>query len=749
MLQYERKVETILLAMLIRVLQSGASRVAATAYAEILRRGKTKMPETTEHAVGKTIAALRKSKGWTQIELAEKLNISDKAVSKWEKDIGSPSVEFFPALAALFGVSIDYLMTGARDDTVVCSVCGEKNDSTSSFCAQCGSPLVNVCRGCGSPLKPRTKFCIKCGLRVGDEPAQSERNDSVGKNICSGCGATIDTNAAFCMVCGQRNIRASSRGNLAGDSGEYAPQNDVPPKSPAQSCSRHSFEDPQRAGGGAAGVAVGANNFDGNAAYREQTAYGSPQRRAVRGAGSYRAQIGAYEKRTGIVSNAIVAVMSAVFLLVSLLCPLKIYFGLSMDGSPNVAINQSVYQVLDSVGYIGLDYQDSDDRDKVRDIFKDFESAYTKAESEYSVWKKANPKATLTELEEQNKKILAKHLSDVNVLGFKLALSTVGALNDIYEQEYGDKVDVEKLLGDMLDVMYNVATFSAVTAAVVAILQLIIAAISLAFLIASVVNIVAKKRGRVFGYLATVAALSVVGLLALAIVPQSAPSGSMFVMAILALSTLAVLAVAKHITMRNVAAVSLTAGVAVLVSIAFFMLCTEWLELSLVTKYRSTSTTTAVFATVPIGDAITELYTVYMMFNIPDLSASTPTIITVAYSNLSAATFIVTFILGVVAFIVMATAVFFAVRSLVKQSDEAQLRSGITAAIGSIILIAMAIASSVMASAGTLPDGAVTLTCKVELGAYAYVSLAFGVLALCAAIPNFVVRKKRIIAAVA
>ena len=68
------------------------------------------------HSIGKTIAELRKAKGWTQIELAEKLNVSDKAVSKWEKDNGLPSIEFFPALADLFGVSIDYLMTGKKTD---------------------------------------------------------------------------------------------------------------------------------------------------------------------------------------------------------------------------------------------------------------------------------------------------------------------------------------------------------------------------------------------------------------------------------------------------------------------------------------------------------------------------------------------------------------------------------------------------------------------------------------------------------
>ena len=67
------------------------------------------------HNIGNTIAELRKKKKWTQTELAQKLNISDKAVSKWENDGGLPSVEFFPRLADLFGVSIDYLMTGKED----------------------------------------------------------------------------------------------------------------------------------------------------------------------------------------------------------------------------------------------------------------------------------------------------------------------------------------------------------------------------------------------------------------------------------------------------------------------------------------------------------------------------------------------------------------------------------------------------------------------------------------------------------
>lgn len=66
----------------------------------------------SEHSIGKTIASLRKSKGWTQVELSEKLNVSDKAVSKWESEAGFPEISQLPALANLFGVTIDYIMTG-------------------------------------------------------------------------------------------------------------------------------------------------------------------------------------------------------------------------------------------------------------------------------------------------------------------------------------------------------------------------------------------------------------------------------------------------------------------------------------------------------------------------------------------------------------------------------------------------------------------------------------------------------------
>ncbi len=69
--------------------------------------------------VGKTISALRRRAGITQSALAAALNISDKAVSRWESGLGFPEITQFPALADFFGVSVDYLMTGERKGIVI------------------------------------------------------------------------------------------------------------------------------------------------------------------------------------------------------------------------------------------------------------------------------------------------------------------------------------------------------------------------------------------------------------------------------------------------------------------------------------------------------------------------------------------------------------------------------------------------------------------------------------------------------
>ena len=65
-------------------------------------------------SIGQFIAALRKVNGLTQKQLAEKLNVSDKAISRWERDECLPDLSLIPVLAEIFGVTSDELLRGER-----------------------------------------------------------------------------------------------------------------------------------------------------------------------------------------------------------------------------------------------------------------------------------------------------------------------------------------------------------------------------------------------------------------------------------------------------------------------------------------------------------------------------------------------------------------------------------------------------------------------------------------------------------
>ena len=60
--------------------------------------------------LGTMIAELRKQRGMTQLELAEKMGVTDKAVSKWERDLSCPNINSIPNLAEILGVSVEELM---------------------------------------------------------------------------------------------------------------------------------------------------------------------------------------------------------------------------------------------------------------------------------------------------------------------------------------------------------------------------------------------------------------------------------------------------------------------------------------------------------------------------------------------------------------------------------------------------------------------------------------------------------------
>ena len=64
----------------------------------------------TEH-IGALIARLRKEKGMTQQELAAQLDITDKAVSKWERSPSCPDISILPQVAEILGVTVDDLLS--------------------------------------------------------------------------------------------------------------------------------------------------------------------------------------------------------------------------------------------------------------------------------------------------------------------------------------------------------------------------------------------------------------------------------------------------------------------------------------------------------------------------------------------------------------------------------------------------------------------------------------------------------------
>ncbi len=65
-------------------------------------------------SMGSFLAALRKANGMTQQEVADKLNVSNKTVSKWERDEGCPEIMMLPAISELYSVTVDEILRGER-----------------------------------------------------------------------------------------------------------------------------------------------------------------------------------------------------------------------------------------------------------------------------------------------------------------------------------------------------------------------------------------------------------------------------------------------------------------------------------------------------------------------------------------------------------------------------------------------------------------------------------------------------------
>lgn len=71
----------------------------------------------TSKTMAEVISSRRKELGLTQKDLAEKLDITDKAVSKWERGLACPDTALIPKLAVILGITIEELMTAKPAET--------------------------------------------------------------------------------------------------------------------------------------------------------------------------------------------------------------------------------------------------------------------------------------------------------------------------------------------------------------------------------------------------------------------------------------------------------------------------------------------------------------------------------------------------------------------------------------------------------------------------------------------------------
>jgi transcriptional regulator with XRE-family HTH domain len=84
--------------------------------------------EELKQTIARNIAALRQASRMTQLELAEKLNYSDKAISKWERGESIPDVLVLKNIADLFGVTLDYLLQADHEQQPAPMVVMEEQD---------------------------------------------------------------------------------------------------------------------------------------------------------------------------------------------------------------------------------------------------------------------------------------------------------------------------------------------------------------------------------------------------------------------------------------------------------------------------------------------------------------------------------------------------------------------------------------------------------------------------------------------
>ena len=129
-----------------------------------------------QYVTGAVIKELREKNKLTQLQLAEKLGVSDKTISKWETAKGYPDITLLEPIADAFSVSVTELISGntvtnsnvsanmMRSRFFVCPVCGNIIHSTGEAVIQCHGIMLKPCQA--EKTDENHRVCIE---RIEDE----------------------------------------------------------------------------------------------------------------------------------------------------------------------------------------------------------------------------------------------------------------------------------------------------------------------------------------------------------------------------------------------------------------------------------------------------------------------------------------------------------------------------------------------------------------------------------------------------
>ena len=92
--------------------------------------------------IGQLIRELRKENNLTQLQLAGQMNISDKAISKWERGLGCPDISLLPELSRIFSVDMEKLLSGELDTNRL--LAGNMKKLHFYVCPNCGNIITSM-----------------------------------------------------------------------------------------------------------------------------------------------------------------------------------------------------------------------------------------------------------------------------------------------------------------------------------------------------------------------------------------------------------------------------------------------------------------------------------------------------------------------------------------------------------------------------------------------------------------------------